>query len=304
MDDVKPGGPPPWIDPEMQQQIEWRDKDILISVPIKSGTTWTMNIVYQLLTGGDPDFDDIYAEVPWIELRTRPDMPAQEMLDRIAKMSNARPRAFKSHAAPPVLPYVKPVAGTDVRYIVVVRNPEEALVSVKPFFEKHTDEWFELWNMPKAGVTRPDFPTFYHEVIDPGGLNGALFEFLQSWWPMRHQSNVLLLHFADMKRDLERSIRRIANHIGARATDQEWSAILEYTSFPWMKQHGIKFDAPTITEIPVLEPGAMVRKGKTGAAGEDGMTPEVSAHLRGVGSQICSDERVLRWLYQGGPLPD
>ena len=36
----KKGGPPPWIDPAMQQQIKWRDKDILISVPVKSGTTW------------------------------------------------------------------------------------------------------------------------------------------------------------------------------------------------------------------------------------------------------------------------
>ena len=78
----KPGGLPPWFDPEMQQHVEWRDKDILISVPVKSGTTWTMNIVYQLLTGGDPDFEDIYAEVPWLEILTRPGMPLQELLDR------------------------------------------------------------------------------------------------------------------------------------------------------------------------------------------------------------------------------
>ena len=30
------------------------------------------------------------------------------------------------------------------------------------------------------------------------------------------------------------------------------------------------------------------------------MTPEISAHLRAKGSQICSDDRVLRWLYEGG----
>ena len=100
------GGPPPWIDPKMQQRIEWRDKDILISVPIKSGTTWTMNIVHQLLTGGDPDFEDIYAEVPWIEILQRPGQPAQEMLDRVAAMAHDRPRALKTHSAPPTLPYL------------------------------------------------------------------------------------------------------------------------------------------------------------------------------------------------------
>ena len=56
----------------------------------------------------------------------------------------------------------------DVRYILVVRNPEEALVSAKPFLEKHTDEWLEFWQVPKTALTRPDFPAFYREVLEPG----------------------------------------------------------------------------------------------------------------------------------------
>lgn len=297
------GGPPPWIAPEMQQQIEWRDKDILISVPIKSGTTWTMNIVYQLLTGGDPNFEDIYAEVPWIEILTRPGMPVQELLDRVGRMPLERPRAFKTHAAPPVLPYVEPGGDKDVRYIVVLRNPEEALVSIKPFLEHHTDEWYELWQAPKGAMTRPDFPAFYHEVLDPMGMNAALFGFLQSWWPLRNRPNVLFLHFTNMKRDHEGSIRRIADFIGVRPTDEEWRAITEYTSFPWMKQHGAKFDASTATDVPVLRPGSMVRKGEVGAAREDGMTRAISEHLRGIGNQICTDHRSLQWFYEGGALP-
>ena len=47
-----PGEGPPWIRREIQQQIKWRDGDLVISVPAKSGTTWTTNIVYQLFTGG------------------------------------------------------------------------------------------------------------------------------------------------------------------------------------------------------------------------------------------------------------
>ena len=297
------GGPPPWIAPEMQQQIEWRDRDILISVPIKSGTTWTMNIVHQLLTGGDPDFEDIYAEVPWIEILTRPGMPVQELLDRVGKMSLERPRAFKTHAAPPVLPYIEPGGDKNIRYIVVFRNPEEALVSAKPFLEQHTDEWYELWQAPRRALTRPDFPAFYYEVIDAIGMHAALFGFLQSWWPLRDRPNVLFLHFANMKRDHEGSVRRIANFIGARPTDDQFRAITQYTSFPWMKQNGVKFDASTATDVPVLRPGAMVRKGEAGAAREDGMTRAISEHLRAIGSQICTNHRALRWFYEAGPLP-
>ena len=58
--DGPPAGPPPWINDTIQQQIEWRDGDIVVSVPPKSGTTWTMNIVHQLRSGGDPTFVDIY----------------------------------------------------------------------------------------------------------------------------------------------------------------------------------------------------------------------------------------------------
>ncbi len=134
------GGPPPWINPALQQEIRWRDRDIVISVPTKSGTTWMMNIVYQLLQGGDPDFEDIYGEVPWIEFVTHKGMTSADLEARISAMPHHIPRAFKSHAAPPLLPYYPPDSDLDVRYIVVCRNPEEALVSVKPFIEKHADE--------------------------------------------------------------------------------------------------------------------------------------------------------------------
>ena len=77
----------------------------------------------------------------------------------------------------------------------------------------------------------------------------------------------------------------------------------EYTSFRWMKEHAAKFDGTTMTDVPVLEPGAMVRKGATGAARDDGMTEEISQHLRMVGSRICQEETAVEWLYNGGPLP-
>ena len=138
MSEPSKGGPPPWFHPEMLRLIEWRDGDIVISVPAKSGTTWAMNIVYQLLTGGDPDFEDIYAEVPWIELLQRSGQPPQEMLDRIAAMPQDSPRAFKAHSAPPVLPYIESRADKKVKYVVICRNPEEALVSLRPFLSQHT----------------------------------------------------------------------------------------------------------------------------------------------------------------------
>jgi hypothetical protein len=33
----------------------------------------------------------------------------------------------------------------DVKYVVVMRNPEEAVVSFKPFLEAHNPKLWELW---------------------------------------------------------------------------------------------------------------------------------------------------------------
>ena len=50
----------PYMDPGIFDIMEWREGDIIVNCPPKSGTNWTMNIVHQILTGGDSDFEDIY----------------------------------------------------------------------------------------------------------------------------------------------------------------------------------------------------------------------------------------------------
>ncbi len=293
---------PPWIQPEIQQKIRWRDGDVVISVPGKSGTTWTMNIVHQLLTGGTADFRDIYEEVPWIEFLSHPGQSHQDVIDRVDAMPTSRRRAFKTHSAPPAVPFMKAGAGQDVKYIVVFRNPEEALVSFRPFLEQHSDEWFDLWQMPREALCRPDFPSFYSEVIDGHGMQGMFFGFLAAWWPLRGESNVLFLHFSDMKRDHEASVRKVADFLGVEPTAEQWPAILEYTSFSWMKRHEDKFEFISAGEVTLLKRGAMMRKGEVGKAETDGMTKEISRHLRERGNQIFPDATALAWFYEGGDL--
>jgi len=293
---------PPWINPERQQGIEPRDGDIWISVPAKSGTNWMMNIVHQLLTGGDADFDSIYHVVPWPEFVERPGQPAKEVHDRIAAMPRGKRRAFKSHAAPPDLSFVKVGSGRDTKYIVVCRNPEESLVSFKIFLDEHTDAFYDLWKMPRAAMCRPDFGTFYREVIDPRGMQGMFFGFIAGWWPLRHEPNVLLMHFADMKKDLQGSTRKVAAFLGIEPTAAQWATINAYASFEWMKRNEDKFETVVNTPVPVLERGSMVRKGKAGAAHEDGMTPEIASHLRAFGSHILTDPSAMKWFYEGGKI--
>jgi hypothetical protein len=101
-----------------------------------------MNIFHQLRTGGDPDFADIYAEVPWAEFKERPDQPDEELLERWKAMPRDVPRAFKSHASPgPMMDYKE-----NLKYVVIFRNPEEAVVSFHPFLLSHNEAMWDLWD--------------------------------------------------------------------------------------------------------------------------------------------------------------
>ena len=303
--DGPPPGGAPWVDFELQQQVPWRDGDVICSVPAKSGTTWTMNIVHQLRSGGDPDFKDIYIDVPWLEFVESPTDTREARLERFRAMATSRRRVFKTHAAPPLIPYVEPGPNVpDVKYVVVVRNPEESIVSLKPFIEGHSQAFFDHWKFPKGDMTRPTFTAFYRDVLVNMPMGDMFFGFLANWWPLRHRPNVRVFHFSDLKHEPERVIRAIADFLGFSPTKEQWPNILEYCSFDWMKKHQEKFELRHLLGFPMLDSGVMVRKGAVGAAAEDGMTEEISRELRARGAEIIKDPRLLEWFYRGGPRPE
>jgi len=310
-----------WFSPPLQTKVEHRAGDTIIAVPAKSGTTWTMNIFHQLRTGGDADFKDIYAEVPWPEFRERPDQPDEELVERWSKMPS--PRAFKTHSMPGPEGRPMPEMGAfatyreDLKYVVVVRNPEEAVVSFKPFLAAHNPKLWELWGAEEMrelfvkdtfkeffdDCVLPGFPNMPKEAVPPGGLLTMLFfGFVNGWWPLRNKPNVLMLHFNDMKQDHEGTVRKIADFLGFAPSEEQWPKVLEYTSFEWMKAHEEKFEVGTLLPFPLIEKGGMVRKGQSGKAAEDGMTPEIAATIHSWADKMVPDEAARKWMFEGGDL--
>eukprot|EP01052_Picozoa_sp_SAG31_P059390 SAG31_NODE_18697_length_626_cov_1.074004_2_plen_136_part_00 len=98
-------------------------------------------------------------------------------------------------------------------------------------------------------------------------------------------------------------MRKIAQHCGFTPTAEQWPKILEYTSFPWMKAHGVAFEAATLAPVPVMKPGTMIRKGAVGKASEDGMSPEIAAIIRAHMEKYVADPVAVKWAYEGGAVP-
>ena len=151
----------------------------------------------------------------------------------------------------------------------------------------------------REGLVGQDVETFF-AGMGSHGIVPMIFGFLAAWWPLRHEPNVMLLHYADMKRDHEGSVRAIAEFLGFDVRDEQWPAILEYTSFSWMKAHEDKFELRTVGEIPILDPGAMIRKGQVGASAEDGITAQISDATAAIGRTILTDPQAFEWCYRGG----
>lgn len=296
------GGGPPWINAEAQSLVKWRDNDVVVSVPAKSGTTWTMNIVHQLREDGDDNMKDVYAEVRWLEF-AMPGQSTEELAKSFDDMPTNRFRAFKSHASPPVLPYLAPGQGPSVRYIVVLRNPDDVCTSFYPFTKGHTAEFCAAYGVPPM-----DFPSFevFMEAFVLGGpiLRMGVFGFLKSWWARRNAPNVLMLHYQNMVKDHDGSIRKIASFLGMSPDSATFNKVSELTSFAYMKAHPGLYEAATIGPCPIMHMGTMVRKGGVGTAKEDGMTPELSVRVREIGIELLGESPLLRWLYEGGEMPD
>ena len=207
-------------------------------------------------------------------------------------------------------------------WLMAVSNPEEAVVSMYPFLNKHTKKHWETWDCLEAVQAQfklgESLETFFDQFLKgplgmpdppPGGfLFLWFFHFVNSWWPLRHEPNVLMLHFSEMKKDHAGSIRKLSDFLGFAPTPEQMAKIEEYTSFAYMKEHGMKYELQTVLRdkngqnYHILEEGTMVRSGKLGKASEDGMTPEMSAKIRVLAEKLVPDEAARQWMFEGGNI--
>ena len=229
-------------------------QDVFVATFAKSGTNWMMQIVHQLVWRGMGEFEHIHSVVPWPDTQVMPPfmqryaIPLQDAVDW--ETSPERKRVIKTHFDWELLPYSE-----NARYIMVIRDPKDVFVS-SYFFVKDV-----------LGPAMPSVDTWYKLFVSEGfPMGGSWAANTAGYWAQRGRGNVMILSFKSMKRDLRGTVRKVAQFLGAEASESVIDLVCEKSSFQYMKGIDHKFRMGKL--IPWRAEGAMMRKGAQGGSSE------------------------------------
>ena len=271
--------------------FKFRNDDIVIATYAKSGTTWTQQIVSQLIFGGAEGLN-VHQMSPWVDLRILPP-------EALAALDGQKHRRFvKTH-----LPVDALVFSPKAKYIYIGRDGRDAAWSFHNHHYNATDEYFELYNtgaihggppLERGSAEPHDFYT--------GWFNGDGFPIwpywhhIRSWWAIRDLPNVMLVHFNDMKADLEGTISRIAKFLDIKIDPARMPEIVGHCSFDYMKSHGTEV-APRGGIMWKGGAHTFINKGTNGRW-RDILTPaEVAAYEAKALAELGPE--CAKWLAQG-----
>lgn len=206
----------PPISFERGKEFKPRPDDVIITPWSKSGTTWLQQIVHELRSGGDMDFDDISRLTPWIEV-------ADALGIDLDADQGWWPRAFKSHYSYNAVP-------KGARYIVSFREPLGTLISYYRFYEG--------WMFEPGTVTLAEYLAPHLDR----GRGKDYWSHMASWWGQRDNEDVLLLSYELMKEDIRPVVMAVAQFIGIDADESLIDLVVHQSSREFMLEHGDRFD--------------------------------------------------------------
>jgi hypothetical protein len=78
----------------------------------------------------------------------------------------------------------------------------------------------------------------FWQWIDAPASRGlpAMMHHLSTFWEVREFSNVVLLHFGDLKADLPGQMRRLAARLGVNIDDELWPGLVQAATFEEMRE--------------------------------------------------------------------
>ncbi len=280
------------FDSTIWNDFRFRDDDVVIATYAKSGTTWTQQIVAQLIFAGAEDVD-VGEMSPWLDLRVPPKeikLPAVE--------AQTHRRFLKTH-----LPVDALVFSPKAKYLYIGRDGRDVLFSMYNHHANANELFYKALNDtpgrvgPALGKPPASVRQYFQEWLEKDGHPfWPFWENVRSWWAIRHLPNVMLVHFADLKADMPGQIRRIAEFLEIEVDEARWPAILEHCSFDYMKAHAEK-SAPLGGVLWNGGGKTFIHKGTNGRWTEALMASDSLAYEARARRELGED--CARWLATG-----
>ncbi len=216
--------------------------DIVVADPFKAGTTWTQRIVQQILHNGEEKQGGLSDTSPWLD-SSWGDHTAMLAVLKEQREAGKR-RVIKSHLPANALP-ISPEA----RYVFVGRNGKDLGISFHNYLYNFSAPTMDTinrihaeWSPGAAPLVIPEeMQVFFDRWLDTDGYDCCdLLDIMKSWWELRDEPNVLLLHYSQLKHDLPGQIARLAQFFGIDPASLRMDAIVEHCSFDYMSARAEK----------------------------------------------------------------
>jgi aryl sulfotransferase len=246
------------------------------------------SIVASLLWPASDAPGPVLAISPWIELKL---LPPAEMAAALAAQTHRR--FMKSHTPADGIPWFD-----DARYIFVARDGRDAFMSLCNHVEHFQDAVRDVLNaqapegVPHLPAWDGDLHGFFARWLD---MSDIFFQIVASYWAERPRSNLLFVHYADLKADLAGEMRRVADFIGAEVPAERWPAVVERCTFEKMRDGEARMGA-----VDMIFKGGLknfVFKGTNGRWRDVLTTDELAAYERRVAATVPPD--CAAWLEHG-----
>lgn len=221
------------MDSTVWNDFRFRPDDVIIGTYAKSGTTWTQQIVSQLIFRGAEGVN--VGEIsPWLDLR----VPAKAIKLGLLEAQTHR-RLIKTH-----LPVDALVFSPDAKYLYIGRDGRDVVWSLYNHHKNANAQFYEIINHTPGRIGPPialppdSIRQYFLDWLDGDGYPfWSFWENIRTWWEVRHLPNVMLLHFSDLKHDLPGQIARIATFLDIDLDDATLAKVVDHCSFDYMKRH-------------------------------------------------------------------
>ncbi|KAH7964914.1 hypothetical protein HPB49_002514 [Dermacentor silvarum] len=169
-----------------------QDGDLVLVSYLKCGNNWLEQVIQLVLHGGESaeNYAEFHRWCPY------PELYGLRYLDEMEP-----PRFFKTHFR-----YEHQLKNPKAKFVYLARNPLDVCTSL----------YYYTLGGPQYDFENGSFDDFVEAFVSGEVDHGDYLDHLLSWYPHRHEQNVLFITFEQLKRDFKGTVLSLASFMGEK----------------------------------------------------------------------------------------